>query len=118
MRTVTQRRELTREDAGTFEIKTGASVYVIDTQAATVVRVPVRERPGPNFDAAAALRRDQELIRLIDIRACAVGHSMVLLLDVRRDGIVTLRRTTIVESIRRLRTSSASSHTRRGQKEA
>lgn len=61
---MTQRRELTREDAGTFEIKTGASVYVIDTQAATVVRVPVRERPGPNFDAAAALRRDQEMIRL------------------------------------------------------
>ncbi len=52
---------------------------VIDTRAATVVRMRVRE---------------QEQLQLLDIRACTAGHPMVLLLDVRQDGIATTRQST------------------------
>jgi hypothetical protein len=66
------------------------TVYLIDPEAATVVRL---------VDHAGALRRDGEAIRLLETPHPQVGEAMVLLLDLRRDGVVTVRMTTPVVNI-------------------
>lgn len=70
-----------------------------------VVRLVRDRKPAPGYDhlGVAELRRDGEPIRLIKIVEMQVGRPGLMWLDVRLDGIPTLRGTTEVLSIARLR---------------
>jgi hypothetical protein len=50
------------------------------------------------------LRRDHESVPLLALMSCAVGHPMRMMIDVRHDGVGTLRTTTIVRRLRQLPT--------------
>lgn len=71
-----------------------------------VVRLHNDRQPVPRYAhlPAAELRRDGEAIRLLKIVEMQVGRRGLMWLDVRLDGIPTLRGTTEVLSITRLQT--------------
>lgn len=80
-------------DAGRWSIATETeSVYVLDLTARTAVRVPAR----PN------LRRDYETLPLLAVEPVEVGRPLVMTLDLRGDGIDTVRTTSLVTQIARL----------------
>lgn len=72
--------------------------YVIDFGNGTALR-----RPDPNDeDDEKTLRRDDEARPLLGCGPIAIGSDMVLILDIRGDGIPTRRWTTPVIRIERL----------------
>jgi hypothetical protein len=48
------------------------------------------------------MRRDHEALALLSVTLAEVGSPLTLLVDVRRDGVPTIRRSTIVREIGRL----------------
>ena len=69
---------------------TSGTVYLIDNEAMTVVRL---------IDHEGALRRDGEPIRMLEDPEPERGEVMVFLLDLRRDGVITVRLTTPVVQV-------------------
>lgn len=69
-----------------------------------VVRLHNDQQPVPRYAhlLAAELRRDGEAIKLLRIVEMQVGRRASMWIDVRLDGIPTLRGTTEVLSINRL----------------
>lgn len=90
-----ERERLTDSDTGRWLMSTETSRYVIDLDARTITR-----SPGDGEDALD-LRRDDEVVPLLRLNSCERGASAVLLLDVRGDGVATLRMTTPVRRITR-----------------
>lgn len=91
--------------AGRWQVTTETSVYLLDLDADRVIRVPDAGAGPPAGLAPAAiasLRRDHESVPLIELLSCAVGEPMRLIIDLRRDGVSTLRTTTIVRHLREL----------------
>lgn len=91
--------------SGLWQVTTETSTYVIDLDAGHCIRVPdaglgqVPELPPAKV---AAMRRDQEPIALMAVPRAEVGQPLVLVLNLRGDGVVTVRQSTIVRDIRRL----------------
>jgi hypothetical protein len=77
------------------------STYMIDLDAGQSIRVPDAGLGLPPA-RVAAMRRDHESVRLISVTRAEVGEPLLLMLDVRQDGVVTVRRSTLVRQIRRL----------------
>lgn len=95
--------------AGRWQVTTETSTYVIDLDAQTCIRVPdagLGSLHGLPPAQNAALRRDHEPVCLASVTAAVVGTPLILLLDVRGDGVLTLRRSTCVRQIRPLATVS------------
>jgi hypothetical protein len=95
----------TAPSTGRWEVVTETSIYLLDLDDQRVTRVPdAGAGPPPGFHAVpiAALRCDHEPVPLLALISCAVGHPMRMIIDVRRDGIGTLRTTTIVRRLRQL----------------
>lgn len=97
---------MTTPQAGRWQVTTETSVYLLDLDDGHVTRVP--DAGAGNADrrppvAIAVLRRDHEPIKLLEVMRCEVGLPMQLVLDVRRDGLPTLRTSTRVRDLRRLR---------------
>jgi hypothetical protein len=67
------------------------SIYELDLDNSTVQRLPSQ--------GAAQLREDANAVPLLALRPPRVGEPMVMLIDVRSDGIETLRCTTPVINI-------------------
>lgn len=93
------RDELTDQDTGSWVVHTENSRYLIDLDSRTCTRLPnltgrLRE-----------LRRDGEELPLRRIVQCRLGEPGALLLDVRGDGVATLRETSIVRRITRAHAS-------------
>lgn len=93
---------------GRWHIRTETSVYVLDlneTGSGTLVRhVDQGRGHAPEFDnlpapIAVELRLDGKDIAVHWAEAPVVGQPWTLLLDVRGDGVPTLRRTTIVRQV-------------------
>lgn len=84
-------------ETGRFELETeSGSRYLIElADARTLTRIP-SDGPG------SGLRRDEDAIAIVDAGAVEVGRSAVFWLDLRRDGVITVRQTTPVRSVRRL----------------
>lgn len=83
------------ETDGQFLIlTTTGSLYLLHLSNRTQMRVRFDD------DDLAVLRRDGELVDLLRLIRVTVGAPMVLWLDIRRDGIPTLRTTSPVVSIR------------------
>lgn len=91
--------------AGLWQVTTETSLYLIDLDAGLVTRVPdagAGTLPGLSPVAIASLRRDHEQVTLIKLIECELERPLRMLLDLRRDGVVTLRTTTCVREIRPL----------------
>lgn len=61
--------------------------------------------PGLDAPPIPALRRDHESSHLLALIVCTIGQLMLMLIDVRRDGVGTLRTPTIVLDPRELGTA-------------
>lgn len=80
-------------------------MYLLDLDARRVTRVPdagIGNPGGRPPSVTSSLRRDYEPVLLMELVSCEVGVPMQLLLDVRRDGIPTLRTSTCVRDLRKL----------------
>lgn len=89
------RDELTDHDTGSWVVHTENSRYLIDLDSRTCTRLP--GLTGNAWD----LRRDGDELPLLRIDQCRFGEPGALLLDLRGDGISTLRLTSIVRRITR-----------------
>jgi hypothetical protein len=91
--------------AGRWQVTTETSVYLLDLDKNQVTRVPdagAGPPPGLSPPAIAWLRRDHEPVSLLKLVTCTVGEPMRMLIDIRRDGVITLRMTTVVRHLREL----------------
>lgn len=102
---------------GRWWVHTQTAIYRVDLDRRVVTRFPaasdgvdlVVDVFGKGHDEVgedeawlvSRLRQDTEPIQLLQLRNLAVGESMVLVLDIRADGVLTVRPTTPVTSIRR-----------------
>ncbi|TQL60973.1 hypothetical protein FB474_2376 [Oryzihumus leptocrescens] len=90
--------------AGRWRVRTETAVYDIDLDAAWICRHPANEQRGGAHDArVAALRLDDTPIPLVTVHQCQLGAPMILVLDLRGDGILTVRLSTEVLTIERAR---------------
>lgn len=98
--------------AGRWQVTTETSVYLLDLDDGHVTRVPdagAGAIEGASPVVVASLRRDYERLPLIAIAQCEVGAPFRMLLDIRGDGIPTLRETTCVRDLRELPTGTTPS---------
>jgi hypothetical protein len=87
---------LTDTSTGLWLVETTSAAYVFDMDARTIVRRPKERSAWP----IAELRKDEQVIPLIKLPWSAmVGWPLQMIIDVRGDGVVTVRNTTPVESI-------------------
>lgn len=83
---------------GAYRVRTAASTYIIDLD-----RNVIRRAPRTGDDEGALLRRDDELITLLEVKECTVGRPLELLVDLHVAGVAfTVRRSTPVVSIERV----------------
>lgn len=98
---------LTNETSGSFAVRTSSgTLYAAHLDPPReIVRLHNDRQPVPRYAhlPAAELRRDGEAVKLLNIVEIQVGRRGLMLLDVRLDGIPTLRGTTEVVSISRLK---------------
>ena len=81
--------------AGVYRVATAASTYEIDLD-----RMVLRRDPRTEDTDGALLRRDDELITLVAVIECTVGHPMELLIDLHVVGVeFTTRHSTPVLTI-------------------
>lgn len=91
------------QSQGVWVVDTESSRYLLDLDSRTIVRSPKITQPETDLvPPVAALRLDHDTIALITLIRCRVGGPMILILDVRKDGIRTKRQTTNVTSIQPL----------------
>lgn len=94
-------QKLDQADAtGVWAVSTETATYLVDLDGRTLQRTPAQE--APEGTSVSTLRRDTEVLPLLELGRCAVGWPMTLIVDVRGDGVATLRRTTIVREITEL----------------
>jgi hypothetical protein len=94
--------ELTADAGGRWLVVTETACYTVDLDGQTIVRYPGAGTGPISADypvTVADLRRDEQSIPLIQLVRCRVGGSMLLMLNIRQDGILTARMTTVVRSI-------------------
>lgn len=89
---------------GRWQVTTETATYVLDLDNKRCVRVPDAGLGLPGLPPAevAVLRKDHASVPLISVECARVGQPLVVVIDVRGDGILTVRRTTIVRQVRRL----------------
>ena len=93
------------ETTGRWIVTTEASEYVLDFDEATTRRLPGRGIPDPEFDTRIVeLRKDEEAVPLHAVLHCEVGQPLVMLIVVRDDGTLTMRRTSPVVAVRKAAT--------------
>ena len=88
--------------SGCYVVTTQTSSHLLDLTHETVTRIPgATASSDGGANAVERLRRDNEPIPVLAI-VCTVGLPMGLMLDLRQDGVLTLRITTLVVRIERL----------------
>jgi hypothetical protein len=85
-------------------VTTLTSRYLLDLDTHQIMRQPGAGDPGRyGWDSGppvvAPLRRDGEVVPLFAVEQCRLGESLVVWLDLRGDGVVTVRRSTQVVGI-------------------
>ena len=99
--------ELTDAHTGRWQVTTEASIYLLDLDRRTMLRVPgagagVQRDPTRGHIPVTALPADHRVVRLQQLLRCELGLSMYLLTEPWPDGSVMVRGTTPVREIRRL----------------
>ncbi len=90
--------------AGVYEITTatGSLYELVVGERSTLRRLPRALTPeASHADLSTALRRDNEPISVLKILRLEVGTTAGFLLDLRGDGIITVRETSEVLRIQR-----------------
>ena len=91
---------------GQFEVTTATgSVYLVSLlEERKITRLPVATLPakGFKFIASSQLRRDGEELELLMLVVCEVGAPAQFWVQIRTDGVPTLRTTSPVVCIRRV----------------
>lgn len=82
---------------GVWAVSTKSSTYVVDLGDMTLCRTPAQE--GLDGFEVSQLRKDAETVPLLKLSRCVLGESMVALIDVRGDGVATVRQTTPIQQI-------------------
>lgn len=95
---------LTDRDEGVWRIGTASgSVYILDLTSGnrTMTRLPAEERRCGVYAQlpVAGLRRDSQRLRLLSIHQLQLFRRAYIWVDVREDGVLTLRETTPVVSL-------------------
>lgn len=91
-------------DTGQWLVVTESSSYIFDLDERTATRYPgtgagaVDEWLAPVSD----LRQDGDRVPLLYVHRAQIGSRLFIVLDVRRDGVATLRESTIVRAISRV----------------
>lgn len=80
-------------------VHTQTSVHEIDWAARTVTRMVRADGPIDETYPTATLRRDGDPVPLITLEEPVVGQPLMMVLDVRGDGVATVRTTTPVAAI-------------------
>lgn len=100
--------QLRLEGPGRWLVSTESSSYLLEldeTGSGTVVRHagdgrgPAPEAEGLSPAVVVGLRRDGDPIRVLRADVPLVGRPWMLLLDIRGDGVPTIRNTTFVRQI-------------------
>lgn len=73
--------------SGAYRITTMASTYLIDLDRAVLRREPRNGQPEGSL-----LRRDDELVTLLEVIECTVGRPMALLIDLHVLGVAFMAR--------------------------
>ncbi len=84
---------------GLWFVSTQHSGYVLDLEHPTLIRIPGTLIRGEVAASAADLRRDGEPIPLLGVHHFRLGDPLVMTIQVRPDGIPTLRTTTPVTCV-------------------
>ena len=91
------------ETPGVFIVLTETSKYVVNLDERWIRRCAGDGfGPDPNEETPpvlSQLRRDGDTIELLELVTMEVGRPMAMYLDIRRDGVMTFRRTTNVMKI-------------------
>ena len=93
---------MSAQRTGQWQVTTETSLYLVDLDAWLVTRVPdagAGTLPGLSPVAVASLRRDHEPVTLIELIECQLDRPLRMLLDIRRDGVPTLRVSTHVREL-------------------
>jgi hypothetical protein len=98
------RSQLTDADTGRWVVTTLTSRYLVDLDLRQITRHPGGGNPGRfGWDSGpptvAALRHDDDTVPLHSVAHCHLGESLVVFLDLRGDGVVTIRQSTQVVAI-------------------
>jgi hypothetical protein len=80
-------------------VQTETAVYVLNEAEAVLTRYPRENLVGQNASDVAHLRKDHQIIPYQLARPLVVGESAVFLLNIRNDGVATIRTTTHVVAI-------------------
>jgi hypothetical protein len=67
---------------GRYEVTTASSSYLIDLDRQVIRRLPRTGSPEGSL-----LRRDDELVTLLQIVECSIGRRMILLIDLHVAGV-------------------------------
>lgn len=99
--------QLTDEDAGRWQVTTETTIYLLDLDRRTMLRVPgagagVQRDPTGGHIAVTALPADHRTVPLEQLVHCQLGESMYLLIEPWGDGSVMVRGSTPVREIRSL----------------
>lgn len=100
-------QQISDDMSGSFAVRTSSgTLYSVDLDSTPRKIVRLAEDRPPVEDyvqlSASKLRMDGDEIPLLAIGNLTVGERAQLVLDVRGDGVVTVRETTPVLSIRQL----------------
>lgn len=99
-------QQITGHDRGQFEVTTATgSVYLVSLlEERKITRLPVATLPaeGFKFIASSQLRRDGEELELLMLVVCEVGAPAQFWVQIRTDGVPTLRTTSPVVCIRQV----------------
>lgn len=90
---------LTPTARGRYLVRTRTSTYVLDLDERTLTRHPDGATATDSEYIAADMRKDGRAVPLRALLQCAVGVQLVTVIDVRGDGVDTVRMSTEVISI-------------------
>src|SRR5665647_3870286 len=90
--------------AGQWLVVTESSTYLFDLDERTATRYPGTGAGAVDawLSPVSGLRQDGDRIPLTQLTRCEIGKRLLAVLDVRRDGVITLRESTTVISISRI----------------
>lgn len=94
---------------GRWLLVTESSSYELDLDAHTCRRTPgagAGPVPGRDVIPASEMRKDGDTIPLLELGVVLVGFPAIMVVDVRGDGVLTSRQTTIVRELSELAPSS------------
>lgn len=80
-------------------VQTETAVYVINEADGVLTRYPRENLVGQNAHDVAHLRKDHQIIPYKLAKPLVVGEPAVFILNIRNDGVETVRTTTPVVSI-------------------